>query len=80
MPTLQYVLNLPFLAVGCLVKYLFFWRKGLGSSYKKGVWEGIKLLKEPEVKAQKKHMLKHCRGGFFQIQMLLLKNLRGLYD
>ena len=80
MPTLQYVINVPFLALGCLVKYLFFVRKGLGASYKKGISEGLKLLKEPEVKLQKAHMLKHCRKGFMRIEMLLLKNLRGLYD
>lgn len=80
MPTLQYVLNLPFLAIGCLIKYLFFVRKGLGASYKAGFLEGIKLTKETEVKAQKAHLLKHCRGGYLRIQMLLLKNLRGLYD
>ena len=80
MPTLQYVLNFPFLAAGCLVKYLFFVRKGLGASYKKGISEGLKLLKDPEVKVQKAHMLKHCRKGFLRIEMLLLKNLRGLYD
>jgi len=80
MPTLQYVFNVPFLALGCLIKYLFFARKGLGASYRKGVSEGLKLLKEPEVKVSKAHMLKHCRGGFLRIEMLLLKNLRGLYD
>lgn len=80
MPTLQYVCNLPFLAIGCLIKYLFFVRKGLGASYKAGFLEGIKLTKDTEVKAQKAHLLKHCRGGYLRIQMLLLKNLRGLYD
>lgn len=80
MPTLQYVCNAPFLAIGCLIKYLFFVRKGLGASYKKGLLEGIKLTKEAEVRARKTHLLKHCRGGFLRIQMLLLKNLRGLYD
>lgn len=80
MPTLQYVCNAPFLAIGCLVKYLFFLRKGLGAAYRKGFLEGVKLLKEPEVKARKAQMLKQCRKKYLRIQMLLLKNLRGLYD
>ena len=80
MPTLQLIVNAPFLAVGFLTKYLYFVRKGLGASYKKGFLEGMKLIKEPEVKVQKAHMLQHCRKGFMRIEMLLLKNLRGLYD
>ncbi len=80
MPLLQLVWNAPLLAVGYLVKYLFFVRKGLGASYRKGFLEGLKLCKEPQAKAQKKRMLKQCRKGYLQVQMLLLRNLRGLYD
>jgi len=80
MPTLQYVCNIPFLAAGCLIKYLFFVRKGMGASYKKGFLEGVKLCKEPEAKEQKALMLKQCQKRYLRIQMLLLKNLRGLYD
>lgn len=80
MPALQLILNAPFLALGYLVKYLFFVRKGLGASYRKGFLEGIKLCKEPQAKEQKALMLKQCRKDYLQIQMLLLKNLRGLYD
>ncbi len=80
MPLLQLVCNAPFLAIGYLAKYLFFVRKGLGASYRRGFLEGVKLCKEPQLKAQKARMLKQCRKDYLQIQMLLLKNLRGLYD
>lgn len=43
MPLLQVIINLPFLIPGFLVKYLFFLRKGLGHTYRNGIWNGIKL-------------------------------------
>ena len=43
MPLLQIILNLPLLLPGFLVKYIFFLKKGLGHTYRKGVWNGIKL-------------------------------------
>ena len=43
MPALQVILNLPFLIPGFLVKYLFFIKKGLGNTYRKGIWRGIEL-------------------------------------
>lgn len=43
MPLLQVILNMPFLLPGFLVKYLFFLKKGLGHTYRKGIWNGIKL-------------------------------------
>ena len=75
MPLLQLVLNIPFLVLGYLVKYLFFIKKGLGKEYRKGLAEGIKLCRKPECKD-------HKVGGFFKhfksychIQLLLWKNL-----
>lgn len=46
MPWLQILLNSPFLFLGFLIKYLFFWRKGLGKEYLKGLGEGIRLCRE----------------------------------
>ncbi len=43
MPALQIVLNLPFLAAGFLLKFLFFLRKGLGLTYAKGLLAGIRM-------------------------------------
>lgn len=46
MPWPQLLLNLPFLAVGFGVKYLFFARKGFGKTYRKGLLRGFKLCRK----------------------------------
>lgn len=43
MPFLQLVLNLPFLAAGFGVKYLFFLKKGFGKLYARGLLEGFQI-------------------------------------
>ena len=53
MPVLQVILNLPFLIPGFLVKYLFFIKKGLGDTYRKGIGKGIKLCFSEEGKRNK---------------------------
>lgn len=74
MPVLQILLNLPFLAAGFLVKYLFFVRKGLGRDYREGLCRGIRLCRNhPERKvryraANSLHYLK--------IQIELWRNIR----
>lgn len=42
MPILQVLLNIPFLLLGFLVKFLFFCRKRMGILYLKGLWNGVK--------------------------------------
>lgn len=41
MPALQILINLPFLAAGTVVKYLFFVKKGFGKDYLDGLKEGF---------------------------------------
>lgn len=41
MPFLQLLLNLPFLGVGMLLKWIFFTKKGFGKLYLEGVREGL---------------------------------------
>ena len=41
MPLLQRIWNLPFFLPGFLVKFLFFCKKGMGSLYLKGLWQGL---------------------------------------
>lgn len=53
MPVLQIILNLPFLFMGFLVKYLFFIKKGLGNTYSKGIRTGIKLCCSEEGRRKK---------------------------
>ncbi|MBP5198047.1 MAG: glycosyltransferase family 2 protein [Lachnospiraceae bacterium] len=42
MPLFQYIINLPFLIIGCVIKTLFYVRKGLGREYVSGLLKGIK--------------------------------------
>ena len=44
MPIIQLIINLPFLIIGFLIKYLFFIKKGFKKEYKEGFIEGIKTL------------------------------------
>lgn len=41
MPWLQRLLNLPFFIIGFFTKTVFFYKKGLGSVYVKGLWKGM---------------------------------------
>ena len=43
MPILQKLINLPFLMLGFLIKFLFFVKKGMGRLYLKGLWDGCRL-------------------------------------
>lgn len=46
MPFLQILLNLPLLAAGFGLKYLFFMKKGFGRTYAKGLREGLRLCRK----------------------------------
>lgn len=51
MPALQLFLNFPFMLAGFGVKYLFFVKKGLGKTYRKGLKEGLSMChREKKVK------------------------------
>lgn len=71
MPLLQLILNFPFLLVGYSIKYIFFVRKGLGQTYRKGIIEGLKTVSNlGKVPFQWKN-LKH----YLYIEGQLIKNL-----
>nr|WP_296266115.1 glycosyltransferase family 2 protein [uncultured Merdimonas sp.] len=71
MPALQIVLNLPFLLVGFLIKYLFFLKKGMGNIYLKGLKEAFSLMKK-----KKKVLYKTERfWNYLKIQMDLWINI-----
>ncbi|WP_286316839.1 glycosyltransferase family 2 protein [Romboutsia ilealis] len=70
MHILQLLINLPFLALGFLVKYLFFIKKGYGKEYKEGFIEGIKTLsKVKKVKFEFKNI-----KNYINIEWILIKN------
>lgn len=46
MPFLQLILNLPLIAIGIVIKTIFFLKKGFAGEYLRGVWEGIATCRE----------------------------------
>lgn len=71
MPLLQIVVNMPFLIVGFLVKFLFFFLKGMGMVYLKGIIRGIKLSfseagRKNKVKFSLRHLKNYC---WIQVQL-----------
>ena len=75
MPLLQIIINLPFLLVGCLVKWLFFIRKGMGREYAAGVAEGFKLSASAKGRSQKVHFAPSRLMAYIRIQCALWCNI-----
>ncbi|WP_426350481.1 glycosyltransferase family 2 protein [Alloiococcus sp. CFN-8] len=71
MPLLQLIFNLPFIALGFLIKYLFYDKKGLGKAYKEGIVLGFKGIKTSKKVAFR---LKNIKN-YLKIQLLLIKNV-----
>lgn len=62
MPLLQIILNLPFLAVGFLIKFLFFAIKGMGKEYAAGIKNGFSIsMKNQKVPFRIKHLPNYCK-------------------
>lgn len=75
MPLLQWILNLPFLIAGYLIKTLFFMKKGLGKTYIKGVYAGLRLSLSKEGRVNKvKFSFGHLRN-YAWIQWQLWKGM-----
>lgn len=71
MPFLQILLNLPFLAAGFVVKFLFFAVKGMGREYLAGIKNGFSISrKDRKVPFTLKHLKNYCR-----IQLELWRNI-----
>lgn len=70
MPLLQLIINMPFLCLGYFIKYLFFIKKGLGTEYAQGVFEGIRTLH----KIKKVPFRINNTFNYFYIEYLLFKN------
>ncbi|MBC8578935.1 glycosyltransferase family 2 protein [Zhenhengia yiwuensis] len=70
MPFLQLIINMPFLLLGYLIKYIFFIKKGFGKEYREGLLEGLRTLKKiNKVKFKWKNIV-----NYFYIEWLLVKN------
>lgn len=62
MPLLQIILNLPFLAAGFLIKFLFFAVKGMGKEYAAGIKNGFSIsMKNQKVPFRIKHLPNYCK-------------------
>lgn len=62
MPLMQILLNSPLLFLGFFSKIVFFWKKGFGIEYLKGLSEGVSICKkEKKVKFEKKNMKNYVR-------------------
>lgn len=75
MPALQVFLNLPFLLAGFAVKTAFFIKKGLGSTYLKGLGKGIMLCLSEEGRANKLRFSKERLYSYVLIQLELWRNI-----
>lgn len=71
MPFFQILLNLPFLAAGFMVKFLFFAVKGMGREYLAGIKNGFSISRrDRKVPFTLKHLKNYCR-----IQLELWRNI-----
>lgn len=68
MPLWMKILNIPFLILGFILKYIFFLKKGYGIYYKQGIMEGIKTRNK--LTKTKKNSLKN----YLKIEWLMIKN------
>lgn len=69
MPFIQFVINLPFLLLGFLIKGVFFSIKGFGKDYFSGIVEGFKGLKKL---TKTKFKLKNIKNYFgIQFEMII---------
>lgn len=75
MPFLQWLINLPFLVPGFLIKALFFAKKKMGGIYLKGCMRGLSLcFSEAGRKNKVKFSFSHL-GNYGKIQLSLWANL-----
>lgn len=74
MPLLQLLINLPFLLLGFLVKFIFFCRKRMGILYLKGLWKGVKRCFSSAGRKAKVSFQFDRLGNYVQIQWQLYLN------
>ena len=75
MPLVQYILNLPLLLIGFLIKWIFFIYKNLGCEFIRGTTNGIKLSLSKKGKVHKVPFhIKHLKN-YVRIQFQLWGNV-----
>lgn len=79
MPLFQLIWNLPFLFLGFFVKTIFFYKKGMGLLYMKGLVNGVRKLTSVEGRMQKIPFNWRNLGHYLVIQAKLYKNTIGFF-
>lgn len=74
MPIMQQIWNFPFLAIGFLLKFLFFVKKGLGICYLRGLLKGFRRSFSKEGRARKVRFAAGRLGRYLAIQWQLYVN------
>lgn len=74
MPLLQIILNFPFLFLGFLAKFFFFWRKKMGKLYLRGLGIGFKKLFSEAGRKRKIRFRLSRLKTYFSIQLQLYTN------
>jgi GT2 family glycosyltransferase len=65
MPILQLALNMPFILLGWIIRFLFFYKKGFGKEYLEGTKEAFSKLKNiSKVKYIKKNLFNYAKIEF----------------
>lgn len=75
MPLLQVVINLPFLFLGFLIKFIFFLKKGFGFVYVRGLLRGLKLSFSRKGRGQKVKFSLRNVPNYAKIQLFLWINV-----
>ncbi len=71
MPPLQILLNLPLLLPGFAVKALFFWLRGFGPDYIRGIRQGFLLCKKGEAEGKRVRFARRQLPAYIRIQIEL---------
>ena len=79
MPFLQFLLNLPFLFLGVIVKFAFFCLKGLGTSYARGFCKGVHLCFSRQGRARKVRFSAKNTLRYVWLEGLLIADLGRLF-
>ena len=78
MPLLQYLINLPLLIIGVIIKQVFFIRKKMGTAYITGVIKGIGLCLSRDGRMNKVRFRLSNLGNYVKIQLKLWGNITKL--
>ena len=71
MPPVQFIINLPFLFSGVLIKWLYFVRKGFGKEYITGIKEGMEKCRG----CKKAEFEKQPIGRYIKLEIELIANI-----